>query len=114
MSNKISFLLIALVVSTLSILMIMSKFHFGPPRSGSEVFNAFCTSCHSGSRIGAPPVGNHEAWAPRIEKGRALLLEHALNGYNGMPPRGTCGNCSKRELAAAIDYMLGKSGGFVQ
>lgn len=113
MGSKISFGLILLAVITLTVMMILSRFHFGPPRTGFEVFSAYCTSCHSSNREGAPIVGNEEAWAPRIKKGRALLLEHALNGYKGMPPRGTCSNCSDMEVAGAIEYMVGKSGGFV-
>ncbi len=36
------------------------------------------------------------------------LLSNALNGFNAMPPRGTCADCSEEEIQAAINYMLGK------
>jgi cytochrome c5 len=34
------------------------------------------------------------------------LLTHAINGFNAMPPRGTCAACSDEEIQAAIDHML--------
>ena len=96
----------------MAILIILNEFHFSPPRSGSEIFNSYCTSCHSSGTTGAPPIGNLEAWAARIKGGKDLLLDHAVNGYRGMPPGGTCGNCSDEELAATIEYIVKKSGGF--
>ncbi|MFP3459052.1 c-type cytochrome, partial [Psychrobacter sp. SIMBA_152] len=44
-------------------------------------------------------------WAPRIAKGKDTLLDHAINGFNAMPPRGTCMDCSDDEISAAIDFM---------
>ncbi len=81
------------------------------PRSGEEVYNGACIACHASGAAGAPIVGDHTAWAPRIAKGMETLLQHAINGFNIMPPRGTCATCSDAELQAAIEYMVGKSQG---
>ncbi|OIN08940.1 cytochrome C [Oceanisphaera psychrotolerans] len=76
------------------------------PRSGEAVFTAACSACHATGAAGAPIKGDAAAWEPRVAKGRDTLLSHALNGFNAMPPRGACGNCSDEEIANAVDYML--------
>nr|WP_116475426.1 c-type cytochrome [Zobellella maritima] len=76
------------------------------PRSGEAVFNAACSACHATGAAGAPIKGDAAAWGPRVEKGRETLVSHALNGFNAMPPRGACGNCSDEEIANAVDYMI--------
>ncbi|WP_239552727.1 c-type cytochrome [Oceanisphaera litoralis] len=76
------------------------------PRSGDAVFTAACAACHTTGAAGAPIKGDAAAWEARIAKGRDTLLDHALNGFNAMPPRGACGNCSDEEIASAVDYMI--------
>ncbi len=76
------------------------------PRSGEAVFTAACSACHATGAAGAPIKGDAAAWEPRVAKGRDTLLSHALNGFNAMPPRGACGNCSDEEIANAVDYMI--------
>ncbi|MCL4163884.1 UNVERIFIED_CONTAM: hypothetical protein GTU68_050249 [Idotea baltica] len=56
--------------------------------------------------MGAPKKGDHAAWEPRKAKGLNVLLDHAINGFNAMPPKGTCMACSDDEIKAAIDFML--------
>lgn len=79
------------------------------PRSGSDVYNAACSACHASGVAGAPVVGDAGAWGPRIDKGMDTLTTHALNGFNAMPPRGTCSDCSDEEIVAAIEYMIDES-----
>ncbi|AWL13316.1 Cytochrome-c oxidase [Saliniradius amylolyticus] len=76
------------------------------PRSGEEVYNAACMACHATGALNAPKPGDAAAWEPRIAQGMDVLMDHAINGFNAMPPRGTCGNCSDDEIKAAIDYMI--------
>jgi cytochrome c5 len=33
------------------------------------------------------------------------VLKHAVEGFNAMPPKGTCSDCSEEEIQAAINYM---------
>ncbi|RUO23678.1 cytochrome c5 family protein [Aliidiomarina iranensis] len=75
-------------------------------RSGEAVYNQACAACHAGGVLNAPRTGNAEDWEPRIAKGMDTLLEHSINGFNAMPPRGTCMNCSDDEILAAIEYMI--------
>jgi len=75
-------------------------------RSGEEVYNASCAACHASGVLGAPKFGTNEMQLRLDEKGMETLLTHAINGFNAMPPRGTCSSCSDEEIQATIDYML--------
>jgi len=73
---------------------------------GQKIYQASCQSCHAAGVAGAPKLGDKEAWAPRIAKGKDALLISVTNGLNVMPPKGTCMSCSDEELSAAVDYMV--------
>ena len=75
------------------------------PRSGEEVFNGMCTSCHTAGVAGAPKKGDVAAWDKRLAKGFAETLAVAKKGLNAMPAKGLCMDCSDDELSAAIKYM---------
>jgi cytochrome c5 len=80
--------------------------------SGPQVFNAACFQCHAppGVVVGAPVVGDQAAWAPRVEQGMDVLIQHALEGFQGeagfMPPKGGRVDLSDDEIISAIEYML--------
>ncbi|KAB1460448.1 c-type cytochrome [Vibrio panuliri] len=76
------------------------------PRDGATVYGTFCTACHSTGVSGAPKTGNADDWAPRIAQGRSVLNDHAINGFNAMPAKGSCMDCSDDEIIAAIDHMI--------
>ncbi len=78
-------------------------------RIGEEIFRTFCKSCHTSRIIKAPNIGDREAWKERIDQGSDILLEHVINGYRGMPSRGTCSNCSVEELKKTIKYIVKES-----
>lgn len=74
---------------------------------GEAVYNRSCFSCHAGGVAGAPIPGDTEAWAPRVAKGRDVLLQSVKEGMPpGMPPMGLCMSCSDEDLEVVIDYML--------
>ena len=79
------------------------------PKSGEEVYNGSCMSCHGTGAAGAPKLGDAAAWAPRIAAGKDSLLANATNGLNAMPPKGLCMACSEAELQGAIDYIVENS-----
>jgi glucose/arabinose dehydrogenase/cytochrome c5 len=79
-------------------------------RTGADVYELVCASCHSARAPGAPQLGDSAAWTQRLAKGRAALLGSTINGLNGMPERGLCEDCSDDELAAAVNHMLIESG----
>ncbi len=78
-----------------------------PLLPGQQTYQRFCVSCHASGISGAPPIGNTQAWAPRIAQGEALMLKHTIEGMpsGGMPPRGMCAACSDEDLKDAIRYM---------
>ncbi len=79
----------------------------GAAHPGEAVYNRSCFSCHAGGVAGAPVPGDAEAWAPRIAKGRAALLQSTKEGIApGMPAMGLCNSCTDEQLADAIDFML--------
>ncbi|BDR14935.1 cytochrome c [Vibrio sp. STUT-A11] len=76
------------------------------PRDGATVYGTFCIACHASGVNGAPKIGNADEWAPRIAQGKDVLIKHALEGFNAMPAKGTCMDCSDDEITAAIDHMI--------
>lgn len=83
----------------------------GAAKTGEQVFNTTCTSCHSTGAAGAPKVGDAAAWEPRLtERTKEGLYKSAVGGFKGMPPKGLCFACSDDELKGAVDYMLSKIG----
>ena len=81
----------------------------GDPAAGEAIYNKTCKLCHASGMMGAPKPGDKAAWAPRIAKGEDALLASAINGFNKMPPRGTCKDCSDEDLKNAIAYMVEQS-----
>ena len=74
---------------------------------GRNTYRKYCRSCHQGGLSGSPVFGDKEAWEPRIEKGRDVLLASTIEGMPpGMPIKGLCGGCTDEELEQAIDYMV--------
>lgn len=76
------------------------------PRDGATVYGTFCVACHATGVSGAPVKGNAEQWAPRIAQGKDVLKQHAIEGLNLMPAKGTCMDCSDDEIVAAIEHMI--------
>jgi len=79
------------------------------PRTGQQVYDTACHTCHAAGIAGAPKLGDVAAWEERIAKGADTLHEHALKGFNGMPAMGLCATCSDDEVVAAVDYMVENS-----
>jgi cytochrome c5 len=85
------------------------------PAAGADpqvvaIYNRSCRSCHAQGAAQAPLTGDRAAWAPRLEQGMDVLLEHTISGYNGMPPMGMCFDCEEEDFSALIIYMSGGGG----
>ncbi|EGA65661.1 cytochrome c5 family protein [Vibrio brasiliensis] len=76
------------------------------PRDGAAVYGTFCIACHASGVSGAPKTGDAGDWAPRIAQGKDVLADHAINGFNAMPAKGSCMDCSDDEIIAAIEHMI--------
>ena len=79
------------------------------PKTGQQVFEAQCTTCHTAGLLGTPKFGDASAWGPRIGKGYDALLQSALHGKGNMPAQGG-GDFSDYEVGRAVVYMADKGG----
>ncbi|HIH2763559.1 MAG TPA: c-type cytochrome [Candidatus Azoamicus sp.] len=100
--------------------------------SGKDIFDRFCTACHSPSMspmFGSPALHDVSAWNERkvdafnravatdSSLGSAVgtqkeeislkeLVKSAINGTDkGMPPKGTCNDCTDDDLKTVIKFM---------
>ena len=74
---------------------------------GKAIYQKYCYACHQAGIADAPKLGDREAWAPRLTKTRAELVNSVIEGMvPGMPPRAGCGTCTDDELAAAVGFMV--------
>ena len=80
------------------------------PKSGQQVFEAQCTTCHTAGLLGAPKFGDAAAWGPRVAKGYDALLQSALKGKGNMPAQGG-GDFTDFEIGRAVVYMANHGGG---
>jgi len=80
------------------------------PKSGDETFQQVCSACHGAGIAGAPKAGDKAAWGPRIAKGKEVLYDHALKGFQGsagvMPAKGGRADLSDDLVKAAVDHMV--------
>ena len=81
--------------------------------TGTQVYNQACLACHGAGIAGAPVLGDVDGWTARIAQGRDVLLDHAINGYQGsagyMPPKGGRTDLSDEEITDAVDFMVAES-----
>ena len=54
---------------------------------------------------GAPKIGDHAAWAPRIAQGKDTLYKDAIAGKGNMPPKGGT-NWPDATIRMTVDYMV--------
>lgn len=76
------------------------------PRAGSEIYAKACVACHSTGVLNAPKLQDAADWGPRLDKGFDTVWQNAINGIGGMPPKGTCADCTDDEIKAAIEHMI--------
>ena len=69
------------------------------------VFNRACGMCHNGQLPQAPKKGDVAAWEPRLKQGMPTLVKHVTDGFNAMPPRGLCMDCTAEDYEAVIAWM---------
>ena len=104
--------LFALVVSAIVIsVTVQDAVAQNAERSGKEVVESLCVSCHGTGAQGAPKIGDKKAWSKLAARGLSGLSKSALNGIRGMPPHGGNPNLTDTEIERAITYMVNQSGG---
>ena len=78
-------------------------------KSGKDVYNSVCMSCHMSGAAGAPITGKAEQWTERLAKGNDTLYKNAINGIGVMPAKGGLMSLSDEEVKLAVDFMLEES-----
>ena len=79
-------------------------------RTGKQVFEAVCISCHGTGLAGSPKFGDAGMWGPRIAKGFDTLWGHAIHGFNAMPARGGAADLTDDEVKRGVAYMADAAG----
>jgi cytochrome c5 len=75
------------------------------PATGEQAFTNVCSACHGLGINGAPKIGDHAAWGPRVAQGKEALYTHAIAGKGAMPPRGGT-TWPDATIRMAVDYMV--------
>jgi cytochrome c5 len=75
------------------------------PTTGEQAFTQVCSACHATGINGAPKIGDHAAWGPRIAQGKETLYKDAIAGKGNMPPKGGT-NWPDATIRMTVDYML--------
>ena len=78
------------------------------PSSGKDIYNENCSVCHNEGKLGAPKIGDKEAWKPLIAQNFDVLVEHTTNG-DQHSKNGECKHCSTGEIIDAIKYIVSQS-----
>ena len=81
----------------------------GSKDEGQKIVAHFCANCHAAKPViplGAPRIGNKGDWHIRVKNGLDNMLKNTDEGYNSMPARGGCFECSEEQLRLAIIAML--------
>lgn len=84
--------------------------HGAADSAGKSVHDSACKVCHGSGVAGAPVTGDSDDWQERIKQGKALIYQHALEGFQGdsgvMPAKGGQAQLDDAAVKAAVDYML--------
>lgn len=73
---------------------------------GKPVYAKSCGGCHDSGLIGSPKPGDTHAWDKIKEQGVNTVYEHAIKGFNAMPPKGGDIGLSDEDVKEAVDYMM--------
>lgn len=75
----------------------------------AKLYAQTCAACHGQPGTGAPQAGVAADWTERKAQGMDVLVQHTLEGFKGMPPMGSCADCSEEDFRKLIAYMAGMS-----
>ncbi len=78
------------------------------PSSGKDIYHESCSVCHNEGKLGAPKIGDKEAWKPLIAQNVDVLVENTLKGKKH-PQNGGCEQCTTGEVIDAIKYIISQS-----
>ena len=74
-----------------------------------KMYNENCKLCHGTDTMGAPMLGDVDAWRSRTAKGLDKVVYNAINGMGGMPPKGGNEDLIPSEVKEIVDFMVNSS-----
>ena len=77
----------------------------GGLRTGKDLAQELCQSCHGKGLGGAPKIGDRKALAPRVDQGLEHLVQSVVAGKCGFASSGRS-VADRLELPRAIAYMI--------
>ena len=75
---------------------------------GQKTYEESCITCHGNPAVGAPVLGDKEAWKKVTAKGVEKVYHNGINGINSMPPKGGT-DLNDEQIKEVIDYMINSS-----
>ncbi len=81
----------------------------GVKTKAQKQYEATCSACHGNPAVGAPVLGDKEAWANVLKQPKDVIYKNAIEGKNGMPAKGGDSKLSDEEIKAIVDYMIKES-----
>ena len=75
-------------------------------KSGEELVQGACASCHEAGVAGAPKTGDDAEWEKRREAGLEALVASVVNGKGSMPAKGGS-SYSDEEIKLAVQTLAG-------
>jgi len=97
-------------VALISLLSMISAISFAD--NGGEIYKTFCAICHKSGLNAAPKMGKKAFWVKRVAQGKEVVYKNSIEGLRGMPPKGGIASLTDEDVKAAVDYMVGRSGGW--
>ncbi len=82
----------------------------GDARPGESVYGGLCHACHAAGLANAPKPDDTAAWEERLAKGLDAMVDVAIQGFGGMPPRGGDPSLTDEEIRETIIFMLEQAG----
>jgi len=87
------------------------KFKTAKLSKGRALWIENCKGCHAYGTASAPIPMIPEEWSDRVTKSKAILYDHAINGFFGkddtmMPERGGNPELTDEQVKLAVDYMV--------
>jgi cytochrome c len=77
-------------------------------KPGQVTYETSCSACHGNPAIGAPVLGDKDAWNKVVAQGMEKVYNNGINGINSMPPRGGT-DLTDDQMKEVIDYMINSS-----
>jgi len=81
----------------------------GSKSQAEKDYDSSCVLCHKTDAMGAPAVGDHDAWTEVMKQGMDKVNEHAIKGFNGMPPKGGNMDLTDAQVEDIVKFMVESS-----